>query len=119
MTPFFSGYPLSSYAVFVSPVRYKCLKTLAGEASDRAAGIANAGVKLPDARREPLPGDGALDRSTLQRICAVLRSTDATTTQFWRREPVVRALLRQITALQADLFERMSACPGKSYNRRR
>lgn len=73
---------------------------------------------LPDAGREPLPGDGVLDRATLQRICSVLRAADATTTQFWRREPAVRALLRRITALQADLFARMSACPGKSYSRK-
>ncbi len=66
----------------------------------------------------PLPGSGRLDRTSRHLLCTGLRQAEAATAAFWRREPLIRTLLRQISFAQADLQQRLAACPGKSLGRR-
>jgi AraC family transcriptional regulator len=79
-------------------------------------GFSDAALRrlTPNIGSEPLPGSGQLDTKTLRSVCTALRNAEAPTAQFWRREPELRSLLHRINLLQADLLERMIACPGKS-----
>jgi AraC family transcriptional regulator len=66
----------------------------------------------------PLPGQGRLDAAAMAAICSGLRAAQAPTAAFWMREPALRLLLRHVALAQKDLRAQLSACPGKSQQRK-
>lgn len=67
---------------------------------------------------ETLPGRGRMNRAMVATIVQALRSPVVAGGEFWRREPVLRALFAQVEALQEPVRALVVRCPGKSRSRR-
>ncbi len=68
----------------------------------------------PKGKRALLPGQGRLDTETLRFLVQALRDAEAPSAHFWKREAIMRSLIRRVLTLQEDLLRLLTVCPGKS-----